>query len=147
MGATDVIPGLGTTVATVLGPLADNTGLTQTHALPPGSPAIDKGPSAACSAAPVAGLDQRGQPRNADGNGAASANECDIGAYELIPSGPVDTPTPTATPLVSPTPTVTATIGPSPTPTATATDGPSPTPTATGEPGGEGAYLPVVIRN
>lgn len=141
VGATDVVPGLGTTVAMVLGPLADNTGLTQTHALPPGSPAIDKGPSAACSAAPVGGLDQRGQPRNTDGNGAASANECDIGAYELIPSGPVDTPTPTVTPVVSPTPTVTATIGPSP------TVGPSPTPTGTAVPGDEGdLFLPVVIK-
>src|SRR5690606_17810707 len=149
VGATDVTPGLGVTVAMVLGPLADNTGLTMTHALPMGSPAIDKGPSAACSADPVGGLDQRGQPRNTDGNGAASANECDIGAYELIPDGPIDTPTPTQTPIISPTPTstptATATGGPSPTPTATATDGPSPTPTATGQPGGERVLLPVVV--
>lgn len=136
VGATDVIPGLGTTVAMVLGPLADNTGLTKTHALPLGSPALDKGPSAACSAALVGGMDQRGQPRNTDANGVASANECDIGAYELIPAGPIDTPTPTATPLISPTPTATATIGPSPTPTVTGTV----------TPGGERVLMPVVIK-
>jgi hypothetical protein len=133
-GATDVVPGAA--LAAVLGPLADNTGLTLTHALPPGSPAIDKGPSAACAAAPVGGLDQRAQPRNVNGDGAVTANECDIGAYEFAPDGPVDTPTPTAT----------ATVGPSPTPTATATVGPSPTPTATRLPGDEEeAFLPVVI--
>ena len=128
-GAADVVPSAA--LAAVLGPLADNTGLTHTHALPPGSPAIDAAPSAACAAAPVGGLDQRGQPRNTEGNGVASTNECDIGAYEYQPNGPVDTPTPTATSNVSPTPTATSTQGPSPTPTATATDGPSPTPTAT----------------
>jgi CSLREA domain-containing protein len=51
-----------------LGPLADNGGPTQTHALNAGSPAIDAGPS---DAPPV---DQRGAPRN----------QPDIGAYELV---------------------------------------------------------------
>ncbi|MGH2684507.1 MAG: choice-of-anchor Q domain-containing protein, partial [Actinomycetota bacterium] len=51
----------------MLGPLADNGGLTMTHALLPGSPAIDAGGS---DAAPT---DQRGLPRNPD-----------IGAYELV---------------------------------------------------------------
>jgi predicted outer membrane repeat protein len=152
-GATDVVPAAA--LAAVLGPLADNTGLTQTHALPLGSPAIDKGPSAACAAEPLAGLDQRGQPRNVNGDGAASANECDIGAYEFAPDGPIATPTATATPLVTPTrtPTATATTvvltpsatptdGPSPTPTATATSGPSPTPGVMDEE----AFMPVVVR-
>jgi len=147
-GATDVVPAVG--LAAIVGPLADNTGQTLTHALPANSPAIDKGPSAACAAEPVDGLDQRSQPRNVNGNGAASANECDIGAYEFSSGGPIETPTSTATPLVTPTrtptatatavvitpkpsltPTATGTAGPSPTATATGTAGPSPTPTAT----------------
>ena len=134
-GATDVVPGGG--LATVLGPLADNTGPTLTHALPPGSPAIDKAANALCSADPVGGTDQRGQPRNVDGNGASSGNECDVGAYEFLPSGPVDTPTPTVT--------ATATIDVTVTPTATATDGPSPTPTATRDPKDFYIYLPAAV--
>jgi CSLREA domain-containing protein len=55
---TDQAPGLG--------PLADNGGLTPTHALAAGSPAIGKGPADAPAA------DQRGVPRSAP----------DIGAYE-----------------------------------------------------------------
>jgi predicted outer membrane repeat protein len=79
-GASDsVAPGAA---AGVLLPLADNGGPTLTHALAPFSPAIDRAPSADCAAAPVGGLDQRGQPRNTDGDGRASANECDIGAVE-----------------------------------------------------------------
>ena len=155
-GATDIVPGAGTTLAAVLGPLADNTGPTWTHALPPGSPAIDRVANDTCAAAPVSGVDQRGLPRNANGNGAASASECDIGAYEYQPGGPVDTPTPTATSEASPTPSATPTDGPSPTPTTTPTvsptptDGPSPTPTATTDatpgPDGESAFLPVVVN-
>jgi hypothetical protein len=63
----------------MLGPLADNGGPStgavhapQTHALLPGSPAIDTIPAAEC----VVGTDQRGYSRP---QGAA----CDIGAYEL----------------------------------------------------------------
>ena len=51
---------------------------TQTHALPPGSIAIDAAPSDACPA-----TDQRGEPRNVDGDGAPSDHECDIGAFEF----------------------------------------------------------------
>lgn len=134
-GAADVVPAGG--LATVLGPLADNTGPTQTHALPPGSPAIDRGASAQCMGDPVGGTDQRGQPRNADGNGASGANECDVGAYEFQPSGPVDTPTPTVT--------ATATTEVSPTPTMTPTEGPSPTATATRNPNDVFLYLPVTL--
>ncbi|MBN1976210.1 MAG: DUF11 domain-containing protein [Anaerolineae bacterium] len=57
-------------IAPLLGPLADNGGDTQTHALLPGSPAIDAG---TCAGAPAA--DQRGVARP---QGAG----CDIGAYE-----------------------------------------------------------------
>ena len=53
----------------LLGPLQDNGGPTWTHALEPGSPAIDKGTSNGCPA-----TDQRGTPRPVGG--------CDIGAYE-----------------------------------------------------------------
>jgi CSLREA domain-containing protein len=53
----------------LLGPLADNSGFTQTHALLAGSPAIDAGDDASCSLE-----DQRLFPRR--------GKHCDIGAYE-----------------------------------------------------------------
>jgi hypothetical protein len=68
--------------------LANNGGPTNTHALVAGSPSVDLAPSTACTAAPVSGVDQRGDPRNVDGNGAASANECDAGAFEYDPPPP-----------------------------------------------------------
>jgi hypothetical protein len=59
----------------LLGPLQNNGGPTNTHALWPGSPAIDRGANISC---PV--LDQRAQQRkDGDGNGSVV---CDIGAYE-----------------------------------------------------------------
>jgi len=84
-GATDVVPAAG--LAAILGPLANNGGPTQTHALVPNSPALDLAPNASCNAAPVSGVDQRGSPRNANGVGAVTANECDAGSYELQPGG------------------------------------------------------------
>ncbi|RIK26371.1 MAG: hypothetical protein DCC54_07320, partial [Anaerolineae bacterium] len=60
-----------------LGPLQDNGGPTQTHALLTGSAAIDAGNAAVCATAPVNNLDQRGVARP---QGAA----CDIGAYEYV---------------------------------------------------------------
>ena len=62
--------------APLLGSLADNGGPTRTHALLPGSPAIDAGPIDGCPA-----TDQRGQPRPVDGN-LDGTPRCDIGAFE-----------------------------------------------------------------
>jgi beta-glucanase (GH16 family) len=53
-----------------IGPLANNGGPTLTHALLPGSPAIDAGDDAACPA-----TDQRGTAR-------PQGPHCDIGSYE-----------------------------------------------------------------
>jgi CSLREA domain-containing protein/uncharacterized repeat protein (TIGR01451 family) len=58
-----------------IGPLADNGGLTLTHGLLAGSPAIDAGDNATCEA-----TDQRGVTRPV---GAA----CDIGAFEGVLEG------------------------------------------------------------
>jgi len=75
-------------VAPLLGSLADNGGPTLTHALLPGSPAIDAGPTSNCPAA-----DQRGQPRPVDGDGDSKAR-CDIGAFEAPTPPPGCVPRP-----------------------------------------------------
>lgn len=54
----------------LLGPLTDNGGRTQTHALLPGSPAVNAGTNVGCPA-----TDQRGFPR---------LGTCDIGAFEVV---------------------------------------------------------------
>jgi CSLREA domain-containing protein len=63
----------------LLGPLADNGGPTQTHALLPGSPAIDSALNESCP-----NVDQRGFPRPVDGNGDSVAI-CDMGSLEAEP--------------------------------------------------------------
>ncbi len=62
----------------LLGPLQDNGGPTRTHALAPGSPAIDAADAAACAQPLVGQRDQRGRPRPRGGG-------CDIGAFEYDP--------------------------------------------------------------
>ena len=60
----------------MLGPLQDNGGPTWTHALLPGSPAINQIPKAACEVE----TDQRGEPRPETGG-----TMCDVGAFEVQP--------------------------------------------------------------
>jgi len=65
-----------------LEPLADNGGPTETHALLPGSVAINKIPADGCvdtEGAPLT-TDQRGEPRPETGGTA-----CDVGAFEVQP--------------------------------------------------------------
>ena len=104
----------------MLGPLQDNGGPTFTHALLPGSPAIDMGDP---SFTPPPDYDQRGPAFSRVFNG-----RIDIGAFEVQPT---PTPSPSPTPTSTPTATATATFTPTPTATATATFSPTPAPTAT----------------
>jgi hypothetical protein len=63
----------------LLGPLADNGGPTKTHALLPGSPAIDAGNRSGLS------VDQRGYKRPINVIGIPNVSDgADIGAYECI---------------------------------------------------------------
>ncbi|MFO7540753.1 MAG: choice-of-anchor Q domain-containing protein, partial [Chloroflexota bacterium] len=66
--------------APLLGPLQNNGGQTETHALLTGSPAIDHIPIKACGVR----TDQRGVARPIDGN-EDGLLACDVGAYELNP--------------------------------------------------------------
>ncbi len=66
-------------VDALLDKLADNGGPTDTHALKPGSPAVDAGDPKFCLS-----VDQRGEERMIDGH-------CDIGAYEA-PSESLESP-------------------------------------------------------
>lgn len=95
----------------LLGPLQDNGGPTLTHALLPGSPAIDTGDP---NFTPPPFYDQRGPGFDRVVNA-----RVDIGSFEV--QEPLPTPTPTATPTTTPTPSATAT------PTPTATEPPRPT--------------------
>lgn len=73
-----------------LGPLGDNGGSTQTHALLADSPAIDSGDPAGCLGefSGYLALDQRDYMRTVDGNGDGQG-VCDIGPYEFSAVQPV----------------------------------------------------------
>ena len=77
----ELVPVIGDmlNVDPLLGPLLNNGGPTSTHALPPGSPAVDGIGFAACNDTngnPLL-IDQRGKPR-------PQGPDCDIGAFELV---------------------------------------------------------------
>jgi hypothetical protein len=75
----DLIGGIASPLDPLIGPLQINGGSTPTHALLPGSPAIDQGNSFGIR------KDQRGQKRPYDYSSipnASSGNGTDIGAYE-----------------------------------------------------------------
>ncbi len=79
-------PANGGTINALLGPLANNGGPTRTHALLPGSPAIDRGtPGLPASGNPP--FDQRGASfyRVMDGNGDHILRQ-DMGAFEVQPA-------------------------------------------------------------
>jgi hypothetical protein len=78
----------------MLGPLQDNGGPTFTHALLPGSPAIDTGDP---NFTPPPLFDQRGLGFDRVVNG-----RIDIGSFE-VQAGGTPTPTPSATPSATPT--------------------------------------------
>ncbi|MBX3010724.1 MAG: hypothetical protein KF832_04420 [Caldilineaceae bacterium] len=128
-----------------LGPLDDYGGNTLTHALLPGSPAIDAGDNTTCLA-----TDQRDAARPFDGDSNGSAL-CDIGAYEAL-SPVLATATATVTPTPTDTPSPTATATQTPTPTSTV---PTLTPTVTVVPTiptvpsipAQQFYLPVITQN
>jgi hypothetical protein len=85
-GPTDRVPPAGVQLPDILDPtLALHGGTTQTHALVPGSPAIDAGGPVCLDAEgdPLT-MDQRGKPRPVDGDGDGTA-ACDIGAFEFFP--------------------------------------------------------------
>ncbi|MBU3059447.1 choice-of-anchor Q domain-containing protein [Pseudomonas indica] len=65
------------TFTRLLHPLADNNGVTQTHGLRRGSPAVDAVLPGTCSVS----HDQRGLTRPRDGNNDGGAR-CDVGAFE-----------------------------------------------------------------
>jgi Right handed beta helix region/FG-GAP-like repeat len=81
-GPTDIVPGVS--IAQILGPMKNNGGSTQTHALVAGSPAIDTGDPGGCrnSQGALLATDQRGFARHVDGNNDGTAR-CDIGAVEF----------------------------------------------------------------
>lgn len=108
----------------ILGPLQDNGGPTFTHALLPGSPAIDTGDP---NFTPPPFFDQRGPGFDRVVNG-----RIDKGSFEV--QGPTATPTATTTPTATPTATATVTPTATHTPTVTPTSTPTLTPTPTATP-------------
>src|SRR5438132_8204323 len=111
----------------LLGPLQDNGGPTFTHALLPGSPAIDSGDP---KFTPPPFFDQRGPGFDRVVNGRIDKGSFEVQAEATPTPTPTATTTPTATPTSTATATFTPTATPTPTPTATATPTPTPTPRA-----------------
>jgi hypothetical protein len=110
-GPTDIVPAPGVVVADILGPLENNGGPTETHALVAGSPAIDAGNPGGCLDNSGALLtDQRGFARHVDGNNDGTVR-CDIGAFEYGAEF-VPVPTPTLTVSKEGTGSGTVTSGP-----------------------------------
>ena len=103
----------------MLGPLQNNGGPTFTHALLPGSPAIDAGDP---NFTPPPYYDQRGPGFVRVFNG-----RIDVGSFEVQPT-PTPTPTPTATASATATATATPTSTATPAPRFTPTPRPRPTP-------------------
>jgi hypothetical protein len=101
----------------MLGPLQGNGGPTFTHALLPGSPAIDAGDP---NFTPPPFYDQRGLgfPRVVNGR-------IDKGSFEVQS---VVTPTPTPTPTATATPSATPSVTPRPSPTPRPRPTPAPRP-------------------
>lgn len=105
-----------TGVSPAIAPLADNGGLSFTHALQSTSNAIDAGNPTGC-------VDEHGAVLTIDQRGYARDTACDIGAYEADSAGtPTPTSTATATSTATTTPTSTATSTPTLTPTAAPTE-------------------------
>jgi Predicted solute binding protein len=120
-------PGEQLNTEPMLGPLQDNGGLTPTHALLPGSPAIDAGDP---TFTPPPFFDQRGPGFNRVVDG-----RIDKGSFEVqFSSTPTPTPSATATTTPTPIPTATATTTATATATPTATGTATPTATATATP-------------
>jgi hypothetical protein len=125
-------PGDQTNTDPMLGPLQDNGGPTFTHALLPGSPAINAGNP---NFTPPPYYDQRGPGFDRVRNG-----RLDVGSFEVQEPLPTPTPTPTATATPtstrSPCPCQTPSPKPRPTPAPRPTLPPrlTPPPTPTGSP-------------
>jgi CSLREA domain-containing protein len=88
-------PGDQSSVDPQLAALANNGGVTQTHALALTSPAVDAGNNETCESE-----DQREVARPIDANGDGT-NNCDIGAFELQPQTPGPSGTPTLAPITA----------------------------------------------
>ena len=111
----DILTGPGDQTITdpMLGPLQNNGGSTLTHALLPGSPAINAGDP---SFTPPPFFDQRGPAFARVVNG-----RVDIGSFEVQGLSTTPTPSPTGTPIPTPSATPTATASPTATSSPTAT--------------------------
>jgi hypothetical protein len=89
----DLVGNTASPINPLLGVLSNNGEATNTLPLQIGSPAIDAGNDATCAAAPVNGVDQRGNVRPV-------GSHCDIGAYEYgtassaVPAAPTAIPSP-----------------------------------------------------